>query len=60
MYGSPRNNRVQLEKFIIRISEKRADLERKQCDLKVMLDDLQGVEDKCHLALSEIADGIQA
>ena len=53
MYGSPRNNRKQLEIFITRIGEKRAELERKQRDLKVLLDDLQNVEDQCHLALAE-------
>jgi DNA-binding transcriptional MerR regulator len=53
MYGSPGNNRKQLEIFITRIDEKRAELERKQIDLKVMLDDLQNVEDQCHLALAE-------
>jgi len=53
MYGSPRGNRKQLEKFILRIGEKRAELERKQRDLKVMINDLQGVEDKCHVALAD-------
>ncbi len=53
MYGSPRNNRKQLEKFILRISEKRTELERKRRDLEVMLSDLQSVEDKCQLALME-------
>jgi DNA-binding transcriptional MerR regulator len=53
MYGSPGNNRKQLEIFITRIGEKRAELERKQTDLKVLLDDLQNVEDQCHLALAE-------
>jgi DNA-binding transcriptional MerR regulator len=53
MYGSPRNNRKQLESFIVRISEKRAELENKQRDLELMLSDLQSVEDKCQLALAE-------
>jgi DNA-binding transcriptional MerR regulator len=53
MYGSPRNNRKQLEKFITRIGEKRAELECKRRDLEVMLSDLQNVEDKCQLALAE-------
>jgi DNA-binding transcriptional MerR regulator len=53
MYGSPRNNRKQLEKFITRIGEKRAELEFKRRDLEVMLSDLQNVEDKCQLALAE-------
>ncbi len=53
MYGSPRNNRKQLENFIVRISEKRVELENKQRDLELMLSDLQSVEDKCQLALAE-------
>jgi DNA-binding transcriptional MerR regulator len=53
MYGSPRNNSKQLKSFIVRISEKRAELENKQRDLEVMLSDLQSVEDKCQLALAE-------
>jgi len=53
MYGSPRSNRKQLEKFILRIGEKRAELERKRKDLEVMLSDLKSVEDKCQLSLAE-------
>ena len=53
MYGSPRNNRKQLKSFIVRISEKRVELENKQRDLELMLSDLQSVEDKCQLALAE-------
>ena len=53
MYGSPRGNRKQLEKFIVRIGEKRAELEYKRSDLEVMINDLQGVEDKCRDALTE-------
>ena len=53
MYGSPSGNRNQLEKFMLRISEKRAELELKRRDLEVMLNDLQGVEEQCQLALAE-------
>jgi DNA-binding transcriptional MerR regulator len=53
MYGSPRNNRKQLKAFILRIGEKRVELERKRKDLEVMLNDLQGVEDKCQQALTD-------
>lgn len=53
MYGSPRGNRKQLETFILRINEKRTELERKQSDLQVMINDLQSVEDKCYVALAE-------
>ena len=54
MYGSPRGNQKQLEKFIVRIDEKRTELEQKQRDLDFMLIDLQSVEDKCHVALAEV------
>lgn len=54
MYGSPRGNQKQLEKFIVRIGEKRAELERKKQDLEVMMNDLQRVEEKCHVALAEV------
>ena len=53
MYGSPRGNQKQLEKFVVRIGEKRTELEHKRRDLEVMMNDLQSVEDKCHLALAQ-------
>jgi DNA-binding transcriptional MerR regulator len=53
MYGSPGGNRTQLEKFIVRISQKRAELARKQKDLEVMMNDLQSVEDKCYVAMAQ-------
>jgi DNA-binding transcriptional MerR regulator len=53
MYGSPGGNRQQLEKFIVRIGEKRNDLEHKKRDLEVMLHDLKSVENKCQIALTE-------
>lgn len=56
MYGSPSGNQKQLKKFLIRIGQKRAELERKQTDLNVMLDDLKRVEDKCELALAQYQD----
>ena len=56
MYGSPRGNQKQLEKFIVRISEKRSELEQKRQDLEVMMNDLQSVENKCHVALAEVTD----
>ena len=56
MYGSQSGNRKQLETFITRIGEKRAELERKQRDLEVMLNDLQSVEQKCHIALAEYGE----
>ncbi|MDX2416052.1 MAG: MerR family DNA-binding transcriptional regulator [Xanthomonadales bacterium] len=54
MYGSPRGNQKQLEKFIVRINEKRSELEQKRQDLEVMMNDLQSVENKCHVALAEV------
>ena len=54
MYGSPQGNRKQLEIFVSRIEEKRVELERKQEDLEVMLNDLQSVEKQCHVALAGI------
>jgi len=54
MYGSQSGNRQQLERFIARICDKRAELERKRRDLEVMLNDLDNVEQKCLLALQEL------
>ncbi|MCW8926067.1 MAG: MerR family DNA-binding transcriptional regulator [Xanthomonadales bacterium] len=56
MYGEPGGNRKQLEKFIQRISEKRAELERKSRDLEKMLDDLRRVEDKARLTLAKYSN----
>jgi DNA-binding transcriptional MerR regulator len=53
MYGSRNNNRKQLEIFMARIGEKRAELERKKQDLEVALNDLQLVEDECHIAMAK-------
>ena len=55
MYGSPRGNRTQLEKFIMRLGEQRAELERKRSDLDKVLNDLRVVEDKCRVELAEYA-----
>lgn len=52
MYGSPRNNRKQLETFLLRIAEKRTELERKRRDLEVMLNDLRVVEENCQQELA--------
>ncbi len=53
MYGEPGGNRKQLEIFIQRIGEKRAEMERKSRDLEKMLDDLRRVEQKARLTLAE-------
>ena len=54
MYGSPGNNRKQLEKLVSRIQEKRGELKRQQADLEFMLLDLKGAEEKCLVALAEM------
>jgi len=54
MYGSPGNNRRQLEKLVSRIQEKRGELKRQQADLEFMLLDLKGAEEKCLVALAEM------
>ncbi|NNK38576.1 MAG: MerR family DNA-binding transcriptional regulator [Xanthomonadales bacterium] len=51
MYGSPGNNRRQLETLIGKIREKRSELERQREDLAVMLNELAGAERKCRAAL---------
>ena len=56
MYGSPGGSRQQLEKFMVRIAEKRTELENKRIDLEVMLNDLQSVEERCQIALAEHAE----
>lgn len=53
MYGTPSGNRQQLKRFLVRIAEKRAELERKQRDLEVMLNDLHNVEEECQAALAK-------
>ncbi len=53
MYGSPSNNRKQLEKLVSRIRIQRSGLERQQQDLEIMLVDLQDVENKCMAVLSD-------
>ncbi len=54
MYGSPRNNRKQLEKLVARIGEKQVELKSQQQDLEFMLLDLRNAEDKCLHALAEM------
>jgi DNA-binding transcriptional MerR regulator len=54
MYGSPGNNRRQLERLISRIREKRIGLQQQQEDLTVMLADLQDAEKKCLAAFGEL------
>ena len=55
MYGTPGNNRKQLEKLIDRIRERRSVLENQQRELVVMLNELQAAEERCQLALNELS-----
>lgn len=54
MYGSPGNNRRQLEKLITKIRDRTAELERQQQELKLLLNDLAEAEHKAAAALSEL------
>lgn len=54
MYGSPGNNRRQLEKLITKIRDRKAELERQQQELKLLLNDLAEAEHKAAAALSEL------
>jgi len=55
MYGSPGNNRKQLEVLIAGIREKRAEMKRQQRDLNAMLRELSDAEEKCRAALLELS-----
>jgi len=57
MYGTPGNNRKQLERLIAKIQEKHADLKRQQNDLRAMLRELTVAENKCRAALAETLNG---
>lgn len=59
MYGTPGNNRKQLEALVIKIQEKRAELKRQQSDLRLMLKELAGAEQKCRTALMANLNGDQ-
>lgn len=54
MYGTPANNRRQLEVLIGRIQDKRAELQRQQLDLQAMLGELADAESKCRDALGKL------
>jgi DNA-binding transcriptional MerR regulator len=60
MYGTPGNNRRQLERLIAKIHEKRVELKRQQSDLKSMLKDLADAEDKCRTVVAETLNGDKA
>ena len=56
MYNEPGGNRKQLKKFITRIGEKRAEMERKRMDLEKMLSELRRVEERARATLREFGD----
>jgi DNA-binding transcriptional MerR regulator len=55
MYGTPGNNRRQLETLLRRIGERREVLLRQQRDLQAMLDELEDAGAKCQAALDALA-----
>ncbi|MBT8047450.1 MAG: MerR family DNA-binding transcriptional regulator [Xanthomonadales bacterium] len=57
MYGTPGNNRRQLETLISKIHEKRVELKRQQSDLRLMLKELADAEEKCRKALKGRLNG---
>ena len=54
MYGSPGNNRKQLERLMAAIREKRAELKLLQKDLAAMLKERGAAEEKCRAALDDL------
>lgn len=54
MYGTPGNNRKQLEKLMATIKAKRTELRRQQKDLASMLKELGAAEKKCRAALDNL------
>lgn len=56
MYNEPGGNRKQLKKFITRIGQKRAEMERKRMDLENMLDDLRRAEERARDTLKAYVD----
>ena len=54
MYGTPGNNRRQLETLLRRIRERREDLLRQQRDLQALLRELQEAESNCQAALDTL------
>jgi DNA-binding transcriptional MerR regulator len=55
MYGTPGNNRRQLETLLRRIHERREVLLRQQRDLKALLRELDEAERNCRAALGALA-----
>ena len=57
MYGTPGNNRKQLEKLIAKIQEKRVDLKRQQSDLRSDAEGTGGCRRQMQAALAETLNG---
>jgi DNA-binding transcriptional MerR regulator len=55
MYGTPGNNRRQLETLLRRIGERREVLLRQRRDLQAMLGELEAAGAKCQAALDALA-----
>lgn len=55
MYGTPGNNRRQLETLLRRIRERREDLQRQQRDPQALLRELEEAEANCQAALDALA-----
>jgi len=56
MYGTPGNNRRQLQRLIEKIREKRADLQQQRRDLDATLKELANAERNCLEALEVLKD----
>jgi DNA-binding transcriptional MerR regulator len=54
MYGSPGNNRRQLETLLGRIEEKRAELLIRRRELDAMLQEMEQAEHKCRSAMKQL------
>jgi DNA-binding transcriptional MerR regulator len=54
MYGTPGNNRRQLETLLHRIRERREELQRQQRDLQALLHELEEAEGNCLTALGAL------
>lgn len=55
MYGTPGNNRRQLETLLARIAQRRSELERQRRDLDTMMQELAQAEKNCREALDGLA-----
>jgi len=56
MYGTPGNNRRQLQRLVEKIREKRADLQQQRRDLETTLNELANAERNCLEALEVLRD----